>query len=202
MDLTTQLPNNMMRFILTQFDETMGPNGTKSVLNYSGLGRLIDNYPPNDFAPGEPALTFFTLVKSLLEIYGENGYRALVRGVGKKSFQEIRTALPFLFEVEGVSLDDLPPPERFGVIYKSYAEKTAKLFGATAHVEVFPNKIVDTAPECIWCIGLTSSGPICVFTEDFYTAMGIWAGVSSIKVVETSCRAAGAEACVFVSTFG
>jgi hypothetical protein len=201
-DLDTKLPNNMMRFILTQFDDTMGPNGTKSVLNYSGLGRLIDNYPPDDFAPGEPVMTFFTLVKSLLEIYGENGYRALVRGVGEKSFQEMKTALPWLFEVEGVSLDDLHPTERFGVILKSYSEKLSRLFGETGHIETFPDRIVDTAHECIWCIGLSSRGPICVFTEDFYTAMGIWAGAPSVKVVETGCRAAGAEACVFLITFG
>ena len=201
MDTDTQLPNNMMHFILTQFDSTMGVNGTRTVLNYSGLSRLIDNYPPRDFNPGEPLKTFFTLIASLLEIYGEKGYRALLRDVGKKTFYEMKAAFPWLFEVEESMLAGLSPGEQFALTYKSYVDKASKIFDAKTLLELSPRKIVDTAAECIWCIGLRSSGPICIFTEDFYTAMAGSMGVSSVKVVETRCRAAGDEACVFVTTF-
>jgi hypothetical protein len=202
MDVTTQLPNNMMHFILTQFDNTIGKNGTRTVLNYCGLVRLIDNYPPRDFNPGEPLKTFFKLVSSVLEIYGENGYRAVIRGVGTKTFYEMKTGFPWLFEIEGVSLDDLSPPERFSLAYTSYVDKASKIFNTRTQLDVEPNKITDTALDCIWCMGLRSSGPICIFTEDFYMAMADWVGLSNIRVVETHCRAAGEEACVFVSTFG
>jgi hypothetical protein len=201
MDLNTQLPNNMMHFILSQFDNTMGTNGTRAVLNYSGLSRLIDNYPPRDFNPGEPIKTFFTLVKSVMEIYGENGYRALIRDVGKKTFDEMKTAFPWLFEVEDTPLAGLSRGERFSLTYKSYVDKASKIFDAKTSLELSPNKIIDTAPECVWCMGLESKGPICIFTEDFYTAMAESMGLSTIKVVETHCRAAGDEACVFISTF-
>ncbi len=190
-----------MHFILMQFDNTMGPNGTRAVLNYSGLSRLIDNYPPRDFNPGEPLKTFFALIASVLELYGENGYRALIRDVGKKTFYEMMTAFPWLFEVEDTLLAGLSPAQKFGVTYKSYVDKASKIFDAKTSIQLSHNKIIDTAFECVWCMGLKSNGPICIFTEDFYAAMAEWVGLSTIKVVETHCRAAGDEACVFVSTF-
>jgi predicted hydrocarbon binding protein len=201
MDMDTRLPNNMMHFILTQFDSTMGANGTRTVLNYSGLSRLIDNYPPRDFNPGEPLTTFFSLIAALLEIYGEKGYRALLRDVGKKTFYEMKAAFPWLFEVEGSQLTGLSPGEQFALTYKSYVEKMSKMFDAKTSLDLSPHKIIDTAFECIWCMGLKSRGPICIFTEDFYTAMAESMGVSSIKVVETQCTAAGDKVCVFITTF-
>ena len=201
MDLTTKLPNNMMYFILTQFDSTMGTNGAKAVLNYSGLSRLIDNYPPNDFNPGEPIQTFFALVSSVMRIYGEKGFRALIRDVGKKVFHEMRKTFPWLFEIEDIVLDGLSPCERFTVTYKSYIDKASKIFNTRTSLEIHPNKIIDTSHDCIWCMGLKSNGPICIFTEDFYIAMAEWVGVSHFKVTETHCRAAGDETCIFVSTF-
>jgi len=98
-------------------------------------------------------------------------------------------------------LAGLSPGEKFALTYKSYVEKASKMFDAKTLLELSPGKIVDTAAECIWCVGLRSRGPICIFTEDFYTAMAGSMGVSSVEVVETHCRAAGAESCVFVTTF-
>jgi len=201
MDTTKQLPNNMMLFMLTQMEANLGRNGLLTILKYSDLGRLIDNYPPRDFNPGEPLDTFVTLVKSLMEIYGENGYRAVMRGVGIQSFEEMRRELPWFFEVEDDAWDDRSPAERFGVMYASYVKKTAQVFGSVTDLEVKPNEVIDTTPDSIWCVNLVAEKPICVFSLDFYTGMARWLGVTDYQIVETHCRAAGDDVCRFVSTF-
>jgi len=201
MDTTKPLPNNMMLFMLTQLESTLGKNGLTTVLKYSGLDRLIDNYPPRDFNPGEPFDTFATIIINLMELYGENGYRAVVRGVGVQTFDEMRKDLPWFFEVENGALDDLSPPERFGVMYSSYIEKASQVFGTTADLTIKPNQIIDITTDSVWCVGLTAQKPICIFTLDFYTGMARWMGVEEISVVETHCRAAGDDVCRFVSTF-
>jgi len=201
MDTSKQLPNNMMLFMLTQMESNLGRNGLTTVLKYSGLDRLIDNYPPRDFNPGEPLETFLTIIRNLMEIYGENGYRAVIRGVGIQSFEEMRRELPWFFEVEDGTLDGLPPAERLGVMYSSYVEKAAQVFDTPPNLEIKPNEIIDVTPASIWSYGLQSERPICVFPLDFYTGMARWMGVTDYTIVETHCRAAGDDVCRFVSTF-
>ena len=201
MDTTKQLPNNMMHFMLPQMESNLGKNGLMTVLKYSKLDRLINNYPPRDFNPGEPLETFLTIIRNLMEIYGENGYRAVMRGVGIKSFDEMRHELPWFFEVEEGALDGLTPAERFGVMYSSYVEKTSPIFDVTTELSVTPNEIIDTTQDSIWCVGIESEKPICIFTLDFYTGMARWMGVTEFTIVETHCRAAGDDVCRFVSAF-
>ena len=201
MDTTKQLPNNMMLFMLTQMESSLGKNGLTTVLKYSGLDRLIDSYPPRDFNPGEPLDTFLTIIKNLMDIYGENGYRALMRGLGVQTFEEMRRELPWFFEVEDGVMDGLSPAERFGVMYSSYVEKATQVFGTPPNLVVKPNEIIDITPASIWCAGLESKKPICIFPLDFYTGMARWMGVTDYTIVETHCRAAGDDVCRFVSTF-
>ena len=187
--------------MLTQMESNLGKNGLMTVLKYSKLDRLINNYPPRDFNPGEPLETFLTIIRNLMEIYGENGYRAVMRGIGIQSFDEMRHELPWFFEVEDGAMDGLSPAERFGVMYSSYVEKANKVFDSTTELSVTPNEIIDITPDSMWSVGLTSEKPICVFSLDFYTGMARWMGVKDFHIVETHCRAAGDEVCRFVSTF-
>ncbi len=201
MDETKTLPNNLMHFILTQLENTIGKNGVKIILTYSKLDRIINNYPPNDFNMSEPIGTFFSIVSSLMEIYGEKGYRSLLRGVGKSSFNNMIQELPWLFGIGEVEYDDLAPIDRYPLLYKTLVGNLNKVIEANTTLEISPNQIVDLAHDCMWCTELKASSPICIFTEDFFSAMANWSGLTDISVVETHCRANGDPSCRFVSTF-
>lgn len=201
MDETKALPNNLMHFILTQLENTVGKNGVKVILKYSKLDRIIDNYPPKDFNPGEPLVTFFSIISSIMDIYGEKGYRSLLRGVGKNSFNNMIQELPWLFGVGEIEYDDFAPVDRYPLLYKTFVNNLNKVIEAKTTLEISPNQVVDIAHNCMWCTGLKASGPICIFTEDFFKTMANWSGVSDITVVETHCCACGDPYCRFVSTF-
>ena len=44
--------NALVRQALVAIQEVMGENGLNAVLRTSGLGRFVDNFPPDDLEPG------------------------------------------------------------------------------------------------------------------------------------------------------
>ena len=197
----TKMPNNLMHFILTRLEEIVGKNGTNTVLKYAGLERFIDNYPPSDFNMVEPMDNLFAISNALMDIYGENGYLALLRGVGTRTFFAMMEELPWFFEVEDGAMDGLSPEERFRLMYKTYVDKWTKTVGTTATVEFLDDRIIDTAPECTNCRDMKTTKPICVHIIDFYKGMAQYLNVKNVKTEEVKCKAMGDDVCQFVTTF-
>jgi len=199
MDLDKQLPNYFMHFILHRLEGTVGKNGTNTVLKYTGNDALIDNYPPRDYNMGEPIRTFTSIISGLVELYGENGYRALIRGAGAESFHLMREELPFLLGIGEVDYDSMEPKQKYTTMYAYFANKMNELFDAHTVVEVSENRIFDTPGECSWCIGVTAKRPICIFNEDFYAAMAEWLEFRNVTITEINCVAMGDDHCRFES---
>lgn len=197
MDLDRQLPNYFMHFILHRLEDTVGKNGTKAVLNYTGNNELIDNYPPRDYNMGEPIRTFTGIISGLVNLYGEYGYRALMRGVGADSFHIMREELPFILGIGDIDYDAMEPKQRFSTMHQTFINKMNEFFDAEVDSEIFDNKILDKTSQCTWCTGVTAKRPICIFTEDFYTAMAKWLKLGNIVVTEISCMATGDPVCKF-----
>ena len=197
---TTRIPNNLMHFILTRLEDIVGKNGTSTILKYAGLKRFIDNYPPNDFSMIESIDNFYSIIHTLMEIYGENGYLALLRGVGTKNFYAMIRELPWFFQVEQ-NMDNLSPEERFRQMYKIFNEKWNYTVGTAATVEFLDDRIIDTAPECTQCRGLVATKPICINIVDFYKGMAEYVNLTHVKIEGVKCKAIGDDVCQFVTTF-
>ena len=121
-----RMPNNLMHFILTRLEDIIGKNGTNTVLKYVGLDRFIGKYPPCDFEMVEPMDNLYAIVNALMEIYGENGYLALLRGVGTQTFFAMVKELPWFFEVENGAMEGLSPKEQFKLMFKTYIDKWSR----------------------------------------------------------------------------
>jgi len=197
MDLDRQLPNYLIHFILHRLEDTVGKNGTSTILKYSGNDRLLDNYPPRDYEMGEPIRTFTGIITALIEVYGENGFRALMRGVGVESFHIMIEELPFLLGIGEIDYESMEPKQRFITMYKFFADKMNEFFQANTVLEITDNRILDTPEECTWCIGVTTKRPVCIFTEDFYTAMAKWLEFDAVTIREIECVATGDPFCKY-----
>jgi len=196
------MPNNLMHFILNRLEVVVGKNGTDTVLKYAGQGRLVDNYPPSDFNMVEPMDTLYAIVQALMDIYGENGYLALIRGVGTQTFNAMIKELPWFFEVEDGALDGLSPREKFILLYKTYIDKWTSATGVKTHLEFQEDRIIDTSSECTSCRALTASKPVCLHVIDFYLGIAKHVDLKEIHIEETQCMAVGNDVCQFVITFG
>lgn len=196
-----KIPNNLMHFILTQLEDLVGKNGTNTVLKYSDLDRFIGNYPPSDFNMVESMDILHAIENTLMELYGENGYLSLIRGVGTKTFFAMLKDLPWFFEVEDGAMDGLSPKEQFKLMYRSYFEKWTSIVGIDSTLEFLDDRIIDTSPNCNNCRGLKAMKPICFHVIDFYKGMAQHLNVNNVKIEEVKCKAIGDDMCQFVTTF-
>jgi hypothetical protein len=201
MDQKKQLPNSLMYFILTELEELLGKNGINTVLKYKGLDRLVGNYPPADYNPGEPVETFSTIFTSIIEIFGEKGFKSVIRGAGKRSFLQMMETFPGLFGIGELDLDELEPVERFKLVLKTYIENVTQMFGTSTSIEIQDDKIIENMPDCPWCVGVKAESAICIIEADFVAGMAAWSGVTSINIKETLCMARGDETCQLEITF-
>jgi len=199
---TDLMPNNLMHFILNRLEEVVGKNGTDTVLKYAGLERLVNNYPPSDFNMVEPMDTLYAIVRALMEIYGENGYLALIRGVGTQTFNAMIQELPWFFEVEDGSLDGLSPKEKYILLFKTYIDKWTSATGVHTHLEFLEDCIIDSSSECSSCRGLKATKPVCLHVVDFYLGIAKYVNLKEIHIEETQCMAMGDDVCQFVISFG
>ena len=199
MNLDKQLPNYFMHFILHRVEDTVGKNGTTTVLKYTGNDALIDNYPPRDYNMDLSVHTLASIITGMIELYGENGYRALMRGVGGDSFHLMREELPFLLGIGEIDYDSMEPKERFVTMYKFFADKMDEIFDSDITIEISENKILDIPGECAWCVGVTAKRPICLIQMDFYLAMAEWLEYPHITITEITYVATGDDLCRFES---
>ena len=201
MDPKKQLPNSLMYFILTELEVLLGKNGINTVLKYKGLDRLVGNYPPADYNPGEPVETFSTIFTSIIEIFGEKGFISVIRGAGKRSFYQMMEIFPGLFGIGQLDMDGLDPVDKFKLVIKTYIDNVTQMFGTSTTVDIQDDRIIENMPDCPWCVDVKAKGTICIIEADFVAGMAAWSGVTGINVVETLCMARGDETCQLLITF-
>ncbi|MFZ5855871.1 MAG: 4-vinyl reductase [Chloroflexota bacterium] len=80
-------PNRMGRIILESMEEVVGKNGLNHVLNLSGRGDLIGNYPPFDAKMDVSFATIGGLMTQLENAYGPRGGRGLAIRTGRVAFK-------------------------------------------------------------------------------------------------------------------
>lgn len=80
-------PNRMGRIILESMEEVVGKNGLNHVLNLSGRGDLIGNYPPFDSKMDISFATIGGLMTQLENAYGPRGGRGLAIRTGRVAFK-------------------------------------------------------------------------------------------------------------------
>jgi hypothetical protein len=198
---TKKIPNNLMHFIFTRLEDIVGRDGTNTVLKYSKLDRYIGNYPPCDFNMVESMDNLYAIENALMDIYGENGYLALLRGVGAQTFFAMLKELPWFFEVEDGAMDGLPPEEQFKLMYRTYFEKWTSTVGIDSTLEFQDDRIIDTSPNCNNCRGLKTTKPICIHVVDFYRGMAKHLNVENVTIQEVRCKAMGDDVCQFITIF-
>jgi len=67
--------NFVMAAWLETVQNIVGPNGLRSVLNYAGLQKYINNFPPDDNEKAIPIQDMQKLHHSLTELFGGKKFR-------------------------------------------------------------------------------------------------------------------------------
>jgi predicted hydrocarbon binding protein len=176
--------NVVVRVTLDSTEEIIGANGMKALMNYAGMGHLIDNLP--DYSPdkGFTDEDLRSIDRAFIEVLGMSGAVAVYRMVGKAAGRwPIKLGILDPFK-------DLPTDERL-----LKAIELIPAFTGRGEVTTEGDTIVYTNPLCAFCEGNPSTRPICSFQSGLMDVFIQWCGVTNMHAVETQCKAMGAPAC-------
>jgi hypothetical protein len=201
MCLKGKLPNQVLNLALTTVDEVIGKNGTKTILNYTGLKKFIDNYPPYNLDFEQSSKDFSRLLTGIIEVVGLRGARSILFRGGIKGFETMRENYPALWNLEHVKPSE-KTPER---LFDEFVRIQGIIVNASTHIfgdifKLYENEdgLVLENHDCYWCKGLKFDEPVCFGSCGFNYAIATWVLGQQAKVKETQCHAAGAPFCQFM----
>jgi predicted hydrocarbon binding protein len=200
MDSDKMVPNIWFHFVLKEIEDIVGSNGLKCCLSYYKMGEFIDNFPPKDGNLVYSLKTFSKIISSLIHFAGENGFKAIMRGAGINYVQHMIEQFPMLFAVTDEGFETLAPREKFKLVYATYIDNIAKIFGSGATLEVQGDQLHMAISNCPYCFDVHTKSPICVIPMTIATTIAYHVGVGKqdISVRETECKATGGESCKFM----
>jgi predicted hydrocarbon binding protein len=199
--LQEYIPNSMMYVTLLTFQDIIGVNGLNSILNYSGLTKYRDNFPPNDDKLEVLGSDFRKMVGAIIAIFGEKGARPLLYKAGRRGFQLVLEKNPAMLGFMELGLKLLSKRKRLEKVFTLGAESANKNFGENQRFYVSDEGFVCELFDCYWCKGLKSTGPICFGEVGLDAEVAKWATGDEHDVEEVLCRAKGDDVCKIVISF-
>lgn len=189
--------NTIVRQALVSAEEVMGANGLNAVLRLSGLGRFVNNLPPDNLDAGIKASEYAQLNQAIEEFYGRGG-KGMLRRIGKASFQYAVKEQAALLGIAGTALKVLPQKQRIKFILNSMANALKKSNPQVeAWVDEEGDKLAYVESSCAICHSRKSDKPICYLYLGSLGEAVEWATGKEYEIIETHCMAHGDEYCRF-----
>jgi predicted hydrocarbon binding protein len=191
------MENKAFRVILLGIEEIVGENGLKSVLNYSGLTKYIDNLPPNDTEKGGPRISESTrLDVAIEEVFGKQGARAILFQVGRMIAKWGLDENPDVAQAAQSAFSTMSERDRAKTILTYAANEISIQLNTETWVEEDGDDFLIKDKACTYCYGRTSDAPVCHPANGFWAGLVDWAvGNKEWRAKETSCTAMGEPFC-------
>jgi predicted hydrocarbon binding protein len=193
------IENKAYRMVLLGIAEIIGENGLKSVLNFSGLAKYIDNLPPeNDEKSGSRISEIARLCQAVDEIFGKRGSRVLLRQVGKRWAKWGLDINRDVAEAARTAMAGMSETERAKTMLNYTAAAISKQLDTEAWIEEDGGSFLFKDRAATYCFNRESDEPVCYTTEGFMAEIVAWAvGNLTWKVREESCMSMGEPYCLF-----
>jgi len=190
--------NALMRQAILAIGEVMGERGLNVVLRQAGLGRYVDELPPNDLEQGVSTVEYATLNQAVEEFYGRAG-KGMLRRIGRASFRYGVEEQATLMGVAGAALKLMPRKTRVKFVLTQTAKSLMDVNDETyIEVQETPEGFVFADFTCGVCCCRKAERPICHLYIGSISEAVKWATGHDYEVRELECRAMGAETCRFL----
>jgi predicted hydrocarbon binding protein len=192
--------NKLSRIALEAYEEIMGKNGLNAILNLSGLGSLIDNYPPDNLERQFDFADFTIIHVGLEEMYGARGGRGLALRAGRATYDDALKNFGALAGVEDQSFKELPLLAKIRILLPAAARIYTQISDMQSSVDEMEEAFLWTIHRCPICWSRQGADkPVCYIHTGLLQAMLNWvSGGLEFHVNETKCCSIGDTACVFV----
>ncbi len=192
------MPNAALRTLFLAIEEVMGENGTKAVLNLSGMQHYIGNYPPNDLNQDVKFSQYGLAQQAIEDFYGPRGARAILQQIGRATFRYGLNEQPAILGVAGLALRLLPKQTRMKLILSRLAEAATKTVNQPTHLEEDDDAFIFVVDACPCAFRERKQTNPCCFTTVGAIQEGLkWATGDHFQVREISCINAGDDVCQY-----
>ncbi len=191
------MANAALYVLFVAMAEVMGDNGLKSVLRMGKLERYIDNFPPNNTEQGVKHSDYGAAQQAIEDFYGPRGARAILVRIGRALFRYSLQEQPAVLGLAGLALKALPMGARVKLIMQKIVKAADENLNMPAHLEETDDAYVFVAEDSPSRWRPARSKPGCYVTIGTYQEALRWATGKNYKIVETTCLAAGDDACRF-----
>jgi hypothetical protein len=191
--------NKMGRILFSALDEVAGRESMRTILSAARMKDRLHDYPPNDFATEFSFDALGRIHRAMEELYGSRTGRQLARRVGRVCFrmgaEELRPVLglaDLLFRV-------LPLRMRVRIGFEVLAHMSDRFSDQVVRLEEDGEYFRWISERCGVCWGRDTDVPCCDFSVGLLEEGLHWfSGGASFFIEESSCIAAGQDACTIL----
>jgi bacteriochlorophyll 4-vinyl reductase len=192
------LANRMGKLFLAAMEESIGRNGLNALLNLTNMGHYIQSPPFDDLELGFDIAQVSNLYRALETIYGPRGARGLALRSGRALFDGIHDSLEIPTGINDLAFRVLPLQTRLRIAIPALARALTQHSDQICRVEDKGQHYDFTIERCANCWGFQSAQPVCFMTVGMLQeASSFYSRGQEFRVAQTSCRAMGADTCVF-----
>ena len=191
-----KVSNAALRTLFLAIEQVMGANGIKAVLNFGGLKRFINNYPPNTLEKEVSYVDYAEAQQAVEDFYGQRGARGFMLRIGRATFRFALEEQPAILGLAGLALKLLPAELRMKLILNRIARGAGETLDMPTHVEETPEHYVYVVKDCPCRYRKrTLKTPCCYVTVGGLMEAMRWATGAEHNVTEYTCINVGDDAC-------
>ena len=192
--------NKFARIALEAYEEVMGKNGLKAILNLAGLSNLIDNYPPDNLERQFDFADYTAIHIGLEEMVGPLGGRGLALRAGRATFNDVLKDYGALAGVGDPAFKVLPLQTKIRIGLPAAARIFSQVSDQLTTVVENEDAYIWTIHRCPVCWSRKGAEkPLCYISTGLLQAMLNWvSGGLDFRVNESKCCAVGDTVCEFV----
>jgi predicted hydrocarbon binding protein len=197
-----RIENFVMRIYLETVQNVVGPNGLKSILNYSHLEKYIDFFPPNNDEMEISLKELQALFSSLYDLFGSKGVRGLQLRVGRENARvgiEKRSAIAKPLKAAARLV---PQTMKMRLSLEKIVEQSNQVYtwqqnGPAVQLREEEDCFLIVHEDRFESEGIVSNTPVCnVFVGNIQYVIE-WITGRRYRIEEIECRAMGYPADVF-----
>lgn len=194
--------NVVMRANLETIQTIVGSNGLKSILNYAGLQKYVDNFPPDNDEREIAVEELLSIDRSLLELFGGKGARGLQLRAGREFARIAIGKRPAIEKAVRLAARFLPETMKMRLVLEKWGEEIEKrepsqVYKPRIELQEEKDYFIYIDKDQYAREGLTSQTPACNGYVGILEYLMEWITGHNHDVEEINCRAMGHSADVF-----
>jgi len=193
------IANKAFRVILFGIEDVTGKNGLKSILNFSGLAKYIDNPPPDNLEIQDAKVSEATkLAIAIEELFGKNGAKATLFRAGRMIGKWAISENPDVFKAILDSVSGKSGAEKAETILQLVAGAVSSQMNTKVWVERDGETILYKDKTATYCFNRKSEEPICHVAAGFvYELPASQLPKSKVEIKEIGCMSMGEPYCTY-----